>query len=287
MNIGRFRIYPIETGFFALDGGAMFGVVPKNLWQKQNPPDDQNRIKLAMRALLLKSRDRNILIDCGIGNKFEKKWSDIYKIDFSEFNLHNSLAETGVNAEEITDLIISHLHFDHTGGATYFHDGELRLTFPNARYFVQEKQWNWAVNPSSKDRASFLKDNFLLLQTSGRLTLLNDGKSPFPDSSLYIMNGHTPGMQLVLIQDSHSSLLYCADLIPTRSHIPLPWVMAYDNYPLRTIREKKRILQSAYKYNWLLFLEHDPQFSAAYVNYHPEKGYFAGTSYNKSDFNAL
>lgn len=287
MQIGHYTIHPIETGFFALDGGAMFGVVPKNLWQKQHPADEQNRIRLAMRALLLKSPDRNILIDCGIGNKLEQKWINIYKIDLHEYNLHDSLSQAGINEEDITDLILSHLHFDHTGGATHFHDGELQLTFPNARYFIQEKQWTWAINPSFKDRASFFENNFLPLQTSGRLTLLKSGISPLPDITIHIMNGHTPGMQLVLLRDSHGSLLYCADLIPTQAHIPLPWVMAYDNHPLQTILEKKRILRSAFKHNWLLFFEHDPRFSAAYVNYDPEKGFFAGTSYTTSDFNAL
>ncbi len=287
MQIGTYTIYPVETGTFALDGGAMFGVIPKNLWQKSNPADDQNRIDLALRALLLKSPAKRILIDCGIGTKFDTKRTHIYKINQDHENLNQSLATLGLKAEDITDVLISHLHFDHVGGITYYHNGHLKLTFPNARYYVQEEQWNWAVNPSFKDRASFLEEDLIPLKQSGQLVLLQNNDLPFPDIEVYRMFGHTPAMQLFRIKDKKTSLFYCADLIPTRSHIPLPWVMAYDNYPLQTLKEKSTILSAAVKNNWLLFFEHDPNFCAGFVVFDPAKGYLPGTSFGKSDFNDL
>jgi len=287
MQIGSYTIHSIETGSFALDGGAMFGVVPKNLWQKSNPADDQNRIDLALRALLLQSPDKIILIDGGIGTKFDSKRTHIYKINQERENLHQSLAKIGLKVENITDVLISHLHFDHAGGFTYYHNGHLKLTFPNARHYVQEEQWNWALNPSFKDRASFLQEDLMPLKSSGQLLLLQNHELHFPDIELYRMFGHTPAMQLFRIKDKRTSLLFCADLIPTRSHIPLPWVMAYDNHPLQTLKEKSMILSEAVKHKWLLFFEHDPIFSASLVIFDPKKGYLPGTSFTISDFNEL
>jgi len=287
MQIGAYKIYPIETGTFALDGGAMFGVIPKNLWQKSNPADAQNRIDLALRALLLKSHDKIILIDCGIGEKFDAKWSGIYKIDHSTHSLVNSLAKIHLTPDDITDVILSHLHFDHAGGVTYIKHGSLNLTFTNALHYVQEKQWLWALNPSQKDRASFLKENLVPLEKSGQLRLLTGYQSPFPEIEMPLMFGHTPAMQLVPIGDHKTSLLYTADLIPTRSHIPVPWIMAYDNNPMQTLKEKQKILKDAVKYKRILFFEHDPRYVASYVNFDSKKGYSAGTSFGASDFNDL
>ena len=285
MQIGSYKLLPVETGMFALDGGAMFGVVPKNLWQRSNPADEQNRIDLAMRALLLQGSGRNILIDCGIGNKFDQKWAAIYKINHSGINLHKSLGQYGLTPQDITDLILTHLHFDHVGGATFFKDGSLQLTFPNANYYVQEEQWNWAMTPSLKDRASFLAENLLPLEKSGRLHLIKAENIPWPDIQLHVMSGHTPGMQLIQIGHRDRSVLYCADLIPTRTHIPVPWVMAYDNHPMQTMSEKSKLLTEAVNNKWLLFYEHDPRFTAGYVDLDPEKGFLPGTSFTISDFN--
>lgn len=287
MQIGSYRIHPIETGSFALDGGAMFGVVPKNLWNKTNPADEQNRIALSLRALLLQGHGKHILVDCGIGTKFDQKRSEIYKIDLSGNNLRQSLARLNLSPDDITDVILSHLHFDHVGGATCFQDGGLKLTFPNATHYVQAEQWSWALDPSQKDQASYPAENLIPLEKSGQLQLLKNSVSPLPEIELRLVYGHTPAMQLVQISDHTASLLYCADLIPTRSHIPIPWVMAYDNHPLKTIQEKYAILTAAVKHQWLLFFEHDPQCVACFVTFDSKKGFSAGTSFNKYDFNNL
>jgi len=272
MHINDYEIIPIETGRFALDGGAMFGVVPKNLWQRTNPADDQNRIELALRCLLLKGKDKNILIDTGVGEKLNEKLEKIYKVDHSQSNLEKTLSENGIKNEDITDVIISHLHFDHTGGTTKKKNGEIELTFPNAIHHVQLEQWEWANSPAEKDRASFITDNFLLMEKQGKLNILNGAQKIMDGIEALVMYGHTPGMQLIKISDTDNTLLYCADLVPTASHIPIPWVMAYDNNPLTTIEEKKRVLPKAVEENWILFFEHDP-FRAAGTVQLTDKGF--------------
>jgi len=272
LKIGNFKVIPVETGRFALDGGAMFGVVPKNLWEKTNPSDSNNRISLVLRSLLLESENKLILIDTGIGHKFDEKFSGIYNIDFSEYSLEKGLNQSNYSREDITDIIFTHLHFDHAGGATYLNDGNLELTFPNAIHHVQGKQWDWALRPSEKDKASFIKNDFSLLEHSGKLNILPGPMELFPGLDLLVMYGHTQGMQIVKISDSINTLLYCADLIPTASHIPVPWVMAYDNNPLITINEKNRLLPRAVKENWILYFEHDPYRHASTVEL-GEKGF--------------
>lgn len=272
MKIGKYEIYPLETGRFALDGGAMFGVVPKTLWEKLNPADERNRINLALRCLLLKSENRLILIDTGIGNKFAEKFRNIYKIDFSTHSLKNSLEKLNINPGDISDVIISHLHFDHAGGTTIKAEDKLYLTFPNATHHIQHEQWDWALNPTQKDKASFLEDDFLLLQEYGKLNKLSGPSEIFPGIELIVMYGHTQGMQIVKISDQTNTMLYCSDLIPTASHIPVPWVMAYDNNPLITMNEKSRLLQVIADEKWILFFEHDPLRQAATVKL-TDKGY--------------
>ncbi len=272
MNIAGYSLHAIETGRFALDGGAMFGVIPKVLWSRSNPSDDKNRIELALRTLLLKGNNRTILIDTGVGEKLDEKLSRIYSIDRTKMNLQNGLAEYGVRFEDISDVILTHLHFDHTGGTTYIENGEIKPTFPNADFYVQEEHWDWAMNPAEKDRASFMKGNFAPVEQSGQLKKLEGPGELFPGIEIMVMYGHTLGMQVVKISDERNTLLYCADLMPTASHIPLPWVMAYDNNPLTTIEEKKRILPQAVKENWILFFEHDP-FRAAGTVTETEKGF--------------
>jgi glyoxylase-like metal-dependent hydrolase (beta-lactamase superfamily II) len=272
VKIANYRLYPIDTGRFALDGGAMFGVVPKNLWEKTIPPDSSNRIPLALRSLLLETADKLILIDTGIGTKFDEKYSKIYKIDFSDYSLENSLSAHGYSRTDITDVIITHLHFDHAGGTTFVKNGSLELTFPNATHHVQEEQWDWALQPSQKDKASFIKNDFHLLEEKKKVNKLPGPVELFSGIELLVMYGHTQGMQLVKISDSEHTLIYCADLIPTTSHIPVPWVMAYDNNPLITMNEKSRLLPQAAKEEWILFYEHDPSLQASTVSM-TEKGY--------------
>jgi len=272
LKIGDYNLISIETGRFVLDGGAMFGVVPKNLWGKTNPADAQNRISLALRSLLLKSDNRLILIDTGIGNKFEDKYSMIYNIDFSEYSLDKSLNQCNFSRFDITDVIITHLHFDHAGGVSFLNNRNLELNFPNAIHHVQKEQWEWALNPSLKDRASFIKNDFSLLDNKRNLNKVSGPVELFPGIELLVLHGHTPGMQIVKISDSKNTLLYCADLIPTASHIPIPWVMAYDNNPLTTLKEKNQLLPKAVHENWILFFEHDPYHEASTVHY-DDKGF--------------
>jgi len=272
LKIGMYELIPVETGRFALDGGAMFGVVPKNLWEKSNPADDRNRISLALRSLLLKSDERTILIDTGIGTKFNDKLSTIYNVDTKTRNLEKNLAISNVNPEEVSDVILTHLHFDHAGGTTYWENDQIKLTFPNAVHHLQGEHWDWAHQPAEKDRASFLKENYYLLEEHNLLNKLTGPIELFPGLEILVMYGHTPGMQVIKISDSDRILLYCADLIPTASHIPVPWVMAYDNNPLITMNEKNKILTLAVKENWILFFKHDPYRAAATVT-QTEKGY--------------
>jgi len=273
MRIGPYEIFTLETGTFRLDGGAMFGVVPKVIWQKTNPADDQNRILLAMRTLVIQGEGKTILVDAGIGTKFDEKYSRIYDIDHSDYDLLRSLKAKGISREDITDVLITHLHFDHIGGATYMDENQqLQLTFPNATFHVQGEQWHWANNPAEKDRASFIKDNFELMRESGKLNELCGPGPVFQDIEVLVMYGHSHGMQLPKISDNKNTLLYCADLIPTASHISLPYIMGYDNNPLVTLEEKKRLLPKVVEDSWTLVFEHDPYRAAATVEL-SEKGY--------------
>ncbi|MCI0448878.1 MAG: MBL fold metallo-hydrolase [Chlorobi bacterium] len=258
MKIGNYKIYAIQTGLFKLDGGAMFGVVPKPLWSRTNPPDGRNRINMCMRSLLLVSDKKKIIIDNGVGYKLSSKLNDIYGVDHTKFTLEGELAKLGYNTGDVTDVIITHLHFDHAGGSTKIdEEGKLQLMFPNATYFVQKKHWEWSQNPSERDKASFFPENFNPIKEQGHLKLL-DGDTKFDEYiNLYVVNGHTPAMQLVTVKDADTILLYTADLFPTTTHISPPYIMGYDLFPLTTLDEKKKFLPVIAKENWLLFFEHD------------------------------
>jgi len=257
LKIGKYTLKIIESGFFALDGGAMFGIVPKPLWEIANPPDIENRIKLATRNLLLEDGNKKILIDTGMGTKWNKKMKEIYSIS-EEITIESALADNGVKAEDISDVILTHLHFDHTGGSTKNENGKTVPSFPNAKYYVQKQNFDWAINPSNRDRGSYLKENFLSLFEEGVLNFIY-GEEEFDDEIKFIVvNGHTFGQQLIKISDSANTFLYCCDLFPTISHIPIPYVMGYDLQPLVTVSEKQKILKQAINESWKLFFEHDP-----------------------------
>ncbi len=260
MQIGPYKLIPLETGRFALDGGAMFGVVPKNLWNRTNPADDQNRIDMALRCLLIQGDGKNILVDTGMGDKYDEKTCAIYKLDHSKWTLLNSLAEQGIKPEAITHVIQTHLHFDHCGGmVTKTESGELVPTFPNAKIFVQKENLNWARNPTEKDRASYLKQDWDAILANGMMEELDGPGEIFPGIELRIFNGHTRAQQLPLISDGDANhLFFCADLFPTKAHINLPWIMGYDNFPLTTLEEKRTLLPEAFEDGWKFFLEHDP-----------------------------
>ena len=279
MKIGKFNLHIINSGYFGLDGGAMFGIIPKPLWEKKNPADSMNRIKLATRNLLLDDGKRKILVDTGMGNKWDDKSKKIYDINQDEFSLTGQLEKTGLKHEDITDVILTHLHFDHTGGSTSRRNGKLEPAFPNAKYYVQKKNYDWAVNPSERDKGSYIKDNFVPLHEAGVLNFI-EGETNFDDEIEFILvNGHTFAQQLLKISDTSDTLLYCCDLFPTTSHIPLPYVMGYDLQPLVTVEEKKKILKKAVDEEWRLFFEHDHENALATVAL-TEKGYQIKEKFN-------
>lgn len=258
MKIGPYEIHSIETGHFALDGGAMFGVVPWVFWSKTNPPDERQRITLAARCWLVRGNGRTILVDDGNGTKWPDKLKDIYKLDNSKDNLISSLKKFGITPSDVTDVILTHLHFDHAGGSTTMENGKPVPTFPNAKYYVQEKHWELSQNPTEKDRGSFMKDDFMPLMQHGVLELVDGEFEIFPGIEVLVCNGHTSAQQLPKISDGNTTMLFCCDLVPTTSHIPFPYIMGYDVRPLVTLEEKKKILGRAYEEKWILFLEHDP-----------------------------
>ncbi len=265
MKIGDYTLHAIETGRFALDGGAMFGVVPKPLWEKTNPPDEKNRIDLAARALLIIGNGKKILVDVGNGTKYTDKLSSIYKFDTSHFDLLSSLTKHDLTPADITDVILTHLHFDHAGGSTVVNNGETVPTFPRAKYYVQREHWRAASNPTERDRASFFKEDFMPLQFFGQVEYTDGEGEIFPGISVRILNGHTTALQCPVISDGTTTLFYCADLMPTTSHVNLPWIMAYDLRPLVTLDEKRKILDHAVDESWILFFEHDPNTDAVRV----------------------
>ncbi|MCX8011397.1 MAG: MBL fold metallo-hydrolase, partial [Ignavibacteria bacterium] len=239
MRLGQFEIYPVETGKFALDGGAMFGVVPKVFWERTNPPDEKNRISLALRPLLIKTHKRIILVDTGIGDKNDDKFKSIYGVNPNNVGLQTSLSKLGFSLEDVSDVVITHLHFDHCGGSTIIKDGKVVPTFPNAKYYIQNEHLEWALNPSEKDKASFLKENFMPIKEFNQLEILEGNFKLDEGIEIILSDGHTPAQQHLKLTSENKTLFYCGDMIPTSSHIPFPYVMGYDLYPLITIEEKK------------------------------------------------
>lgn len=253
------KLYSIETGFFKLDGGAMFGVVPKSIWNKLNPADANNMCNWAMRCLLVETGDRLILIDNGVGDKQDEKFFSHYYPNGDD-SLHKSLEKAGFNAADITDVFLTHLHFDHCGGSVKWNSDRTgyELAFPNATYWSNEQHWNTATQPNAREKASFLKENILPIRESGRLKFIKDGEELVPGFRSFFVYGHTEAMMLPVIQYKGNTVVYCADLIPSAGHIPVPYVMAYDMNPLITLEEKSKFLKEAVNGNYILFFEHDP-----------------------------
>ncbi len=267
IEIGSYRIDLVETCRFGLDGGAMFGVVPKTLWQRAYAPaDDKNRIPMAAKALLIRSAERTILVDTGNSPLMSEKEQEIYGIDFSRYTIDGSLQALGVAQTDITDVILTHLHFDHVGGAVVRSaTGDLLPRFPNARHYVQRDHLVWARQPSVKDRASFIPEMYEPLAEHGLLDLIDGPGTLFPGIELLPLHGHTPFMQGVLISEGGSHLFYPADLMPTGAHVPLPYGMAYDNQPLVTIAEKQELHPRMIDEGWTVVFEHDALRQAARV----------------------
>ncbi|CAN5206734.1 MBL fold metallo-hydrolase [soil metagenome] len=260
----------LDTGLFKLDGGAMFGVVPKPLWQKLNPADEQNRCTWAMRCLLYESDGNVLVVDTGIGTKQDAKF-------FGHYDLHgaatllDSIHKAGYSEADVTHVLLTHLHFDHVGGAVKREDDQLRPVFPNATYWTHPAHWDWAVNPNPREKASFLRENILPLRESGQLQFLTENPFPFADIDFLYVDGHTEKMALPVFTINGKTVAYMADLIPSSAHVPLPYVMSYDVRPLLTMDEKVRILTKAADENWILVFEHDPVTEAATVEM-TEKG---------------
>lgn len=256
------KITPIDTGYFKLDGGAMFGVVPRQLWQRLNPPDERNLCTWAMRCLLLETGDRKILIDTGIGDKQDDKFRSHFEPHGSD-SLLGSLARYGLDPEEITDVLLTHLHFDHVGGAvSRTDDGRLLPTFPAATYWSNERHWNWAKAPNAREAASFLPENFLPLEHSGQLRFIDvqqDDVAWLPGIRLRFLYGHTEAMMMPIVDTADGTAVYAADLIPSSFHLSMPYVMSYDIRPLDTLTEKARLLEEALEGDWRLWFEHDPR----------------------------
>ena len=266
------KIHIIDTGFFKLDGGAMFGVVPKTLWNKHNPADDKNLCSWAMRCLLIEDGKRLILIDTGLGDKQDEKFFGFYDLH-GDATLLGSIREKGFSPEQITDVILTHLHFDHVGGAVKYNQDrtQLQTVFPNAKYWSTEKHWDWATNPNPREKASFVKENILPIKESGQLNFIYEGASPFDLISFIHVDGHTEQMILPVIQYGDQKIIYAADLLPSSFHVPLPWIMSYDVRPLLTMEEKELVLQAAASESHILLFEHDPLYEAAVVE-HTDKG---------------
>ena len=259
MRIGKYKLSIVNWGNFALDGGAMFGIIPKPLWSKTNPPDEINRVTLSTRSLLLESENKKILIDTGMGDKWDDKSKTIYRLENTSPDFTSVLNDFQLSPSDITDVILTHLHFDHTGGSTKLENGKLVPSLPNAKYYVQKKNYEWAINPSDRDKGSYIKDNFVPLMESSVLNLLNEEDTFDENISFIIVNGHTISQQLIKISDGSNTLLFCCDLFPFSSHIPMPYIMGYDIQPLITGSEKKKILKQAVEENWKLFFYHDPE----------------------------
>ena len=252
------ELFPIETGNLKLDGGAMFGVVPKVLWQKEYPADENNLCNWAMRCLLIKDEGRLILIDNGIGDKQDHSFLKHYYLNGKD-TLEGSLAKHGFKPEDITDMILTHLHFDHCGGSIKYNDDHTALVpaFPHATYWVSRAQYEWAIDPNHRESASFLKENIFPIEESGQLKLIEEEGEILPNIMVRIYNGHTEGQIIPMINYHGHTIAYMADLLPSTTHIPMPWIMAYDTRPLITLDDKTRFYQEAVPGNYILFFEHD------------------------------
>ncbi|MDB5258284.1 MAG: beta-lactamase domain protein [Chitinophagaceae bacterium] len=269
------KCHSIDTGYFKLDGGAMFGVVPQSIWRKTNPPDENNLCQWAMRCLLIEEGNKLILIDTGIGNKQDSAFLKHYHLH-GNANLISSIRQAGFHEDQITDVILTHLHLDHVGGAVCRSGNSLLPTFSQAKYWVHQGQWNWAtINPNPREKASFLQENMQPLVESGQLNFIQGAESPFSFINFFVADGHTEKQLIPLIKFQDRILAYAADLIPSVTHLPLAYVASYDVRPLIAMTEKERFLQEALAQQWTLFFEHDPVNEACHL-IQTEKGIRVG-----------
>jgi len=272
------KLYSINTGYFKLDGGAMFGVVPKSIWEKINPADENNLCSWALRSLLIEDGKKLILIDTGLGNKQDAKFFGHYHLHGDD-SLEKSLSKHGFHRDDITDVFLTHLHFDHCGGSILKEGDKLLPAFKNALYWSNHEHWEWAIHPNPREKASFLKENILPIKESGQLRFIpdlsefktNPGSTFHADLQVEFVNGHTSAMMIPFISYKGKTIVYMADLLPSAGHIPLPYVMAYDMFPLTTLNEKESFLRKSVEGEYILFFEHDPIHECCNLQ-HTEKG---------------
>ncbi len=278
------KIHTINTGYFKLDGGAMFGVVPKSIWNKTNPADENNMCNWAARCLLVEDEDKLILIDTGLGNKQDNKFFSHLYLNGDD-TLQKSIEALGFSFLDITDVFLTHLHFDHVGGAVSRTNNKLELTFPNAIYWSNQEHWDWALYPNAREKASFLKENIIPIQESGQLQFIPvEDNYPFSEHiKIRFTFGHTHAMMLPQISYNGHTFLYMADLLPSVGHIPLPYVMSYDMFPMKTLEEKKNLLEETLMHNYVLILEHDPGVECCTLK-DTEKGIRLDKTFSLSDF---
>ena len=266
------RLYTIDTGFFKLDGGGMFGAVPKVIWSRTNPSDDNNLCTWAMRSLLIEDGDRLILIDNGIGDKQDDKFLRHYYLH-GDVDLNSSLKKHGFHADDITDVFLTHLHFDHCGGSVKWNEDKtsFEMVFKNARYWSNMDHWNWATVPNNREKASFLRENIIPIQESGQLNFVEKKDNIFSNFNVLFVNGHTESQMIPHIKYKNKTIVFVADLLPSIGHIPLPYIMGYDTRPLITLTEKEKFLKEAANQEYILFLQHDHYNECCTVE-HTERG---------------
>lgn len=264
LQLGAFELHSLSDGTFGLDGGAMFGVVPKTLWSKRTTPDDRNRIPLGLRPLLVRSHGRTILIDTGIGDKMPPKLADIYAIDRTR-HLDHSLADIGLTADDIDVVVATHLHFDHFGGSTMVEGDRVVPRFRNARYLIRRGEWEDATHPHDRNRASYLPDNFLPLLDAGVVDFVEDDGEVLPGISVWRTGGHARNHQWIKIESEGRVAAFVADLIPTTAHLDEPWIMGYDLYPMETLAYKQHFIPEAIAGEYVVFFEHDPHIAAGII----------------------
>lgn len=264
MQFGDFEIIPVSDGNFRLDGGAMFGVIPRTMWSKRSTPDERHRIVMAMRPLLVRTAGKWVLIDAGVGDKLGPKATDIYAFDRTR-HLDHALADLGLSANDIDIVLATHLHFDHAGGFTARTEHGIAPRFPRARYLIRRGEWEDATHPHERNRASYLADNYVPLLDAGRVDFIDEDGEVLPGLSVWRTGGHTKHHQIVRFVSGGRTAVFAADLIPTVAHLDLPWIMGYDLYPMETLDYKRRFLEEAIAGEYVIFFEHDPAVAAGII----------------------